>query len=120
VDDDPLVLELLAGQLDAAGFSVVVAASGAEALGLLAAGERIDVLVTDLAMPGMDGLALIREAQKCMPGLPAVLLTGYAGEGVALAVGGAVNGPFALLRKPVSGPELTDRLEALLAVRAAS
>jgi CheY-like chemotaxis protein len=120
VDDDPLVLELLAGQLDVAGFSVATAASGVEALDLLAAGGGIDVLVTDLSMPGMDGLAVIREAQKRMPGLPAALLTGYAGEGAALAVGGAVNGTFTLLRKPVSGPELADRLEALLAVPAAS
>ncbi len=86
---------------------------------MLAAGERIDVLVTDLSMPGMNGLALIREAQKCVPGLPTALLTGYAGEGVELAAGRAVNGPFVLLRKPVSAQELADHLEALLAVPAA-
>ena len=41
----------------------------------------IDVLVTDLSMPGIDGLAVIRQAQCERPGLPAVLLTGYAGHG---------------------------------------
>jgi len=65
-------------------------------------------------MPGMDGLAVIRAAQERRPGLPAVLLTGYAGDGAALAVGGAVSGTFSLLRKPVSGVLLVDRVRALL------
>jgi CheY-like chemotaxis protein len=65
----------------------------------------------------MDGLALIRAAQQQRPGLPAVLLTGYAGDGAALAVGGALSGSFSLLRKPVSGAQLADRITALLASR---
>jgi hypothetical protein len=44
-----------------------------------------------------------------------VLLTGYAGDGAALAVGGAISGSFSLLRKPVSGVHLVDRVRALLA-----
>jgi CheY-like chemotaxis protein len=118
VDDDPLVREVLAEQLRAAGFDVLRAASGTEALALLAAGEHIDVLVTDLSMPGLDGLAVIREVQGRIPGLPAVLLTGYAGDSTALAASGAVSGSFALLRKPVSGQVLAGRLGALLATRA--
>ena len=65
----------------------------------------------------MGGLAVIREAQTRRPGLPAVLLTGYAGDGAALAVGGAISGTFSLLRKPVSGTQLVDRINALLAAR---
>jgi CheY-like chemotaxis protein len=68
-------------------------------------------------MPGIDGLAVIRAAQAQHPGLPAVLLTGYAGDGTALAVGDAVNGTFSLLRKPVSGVRLVDRVQALMAAR---
>ena len=64
------------------------ASGGAEALALLAAGEAVDILVTDLSMPGMDGLAVIRAVQERRAGLPAVLLTGYAGDGAALALGG--------------------------------
>jgi CheY-like chemotaxis protein len=115
VDDEALVREVLAEHLEEAGFGVVAAASGTEALALLAAGEAVDALVTDLSMPGMDGLAVIRAAQERRPGLPAVLLTGYAGDGAALAVGGAVSGTFSLLRKPVSGVLLVDRVRALLA-----
>jgi DNA-binding response OmpR family regulator len=43
-----------------------------------------------------------------------VLLTGYAGDGAALAVGGALSGAFSLLRKPVSGVQLVERIAALL------
>jgi PAS domain S-box-containing protein len=117
VDDEDLVREVLAEHLEDAGYRVLAASNGSEALALLAAGKAVDVLVTDLAMPGMDGLAVIRAAQERRPGLPAVLLTGYAGDGAALAVGGAVTGRFSLLRKPVSGDHLVDRVRALLAGR---
>jgi PAS domain S-box-containing protein len=116
-DDEDLVREVLAEHLEDAGYSVLAAPNGTEALALLAAGEAVDILVTDLAMPGLDGLAVIRAAQERRPGLPAVLLTGYAGDGAALAVGGAVTGRFSLLRKPVSGDHLVDRVRALLAGR---
>ena len=118
VDDEDLLREVLAEQLDEAGYGVLVAANGNEALALLAAGEAVDVLVTDLSMPGMDGLAVIRAAQERRPGLPAVLLTGYAGDGAALAVGGAVSGSFSLLRKPIRLHDLIDRIQSLLAARA--
>jgi CheY-like chemotaxis protein len=65
----------------------------------------------------MDGLALIRAVQAQRPGLPAVLLTGYAGDGAALAMTGAIAGSFTLLRKPVSGEQLADRVAALLETR---
>jgi CheY-like chemotaxis protein len=68
-------------------------------------------------MPGLDGLTLIRMAQEQRPGLPAVLLTGYAGDGAALAIGATLSGPFSLLRKPVTGAQLADRINALLASR---
>jgi len=118
VDDEAVVRAVLAEQLADEGYDVLAAASGTEALALLAAGEAVDALVTDLTMPGADGLAVIRAAQERDPGLPAVLLTGYAGDGAALAVGGAVSGSFSLLRKPVTGVQLIDRVRALLAARA--
>ncbi|MFL5256801.1 MAG: response regulator [Rhodopila sp.] len=115
VDDDPIVREVLAASLDDAGYRVTQARSGPEGLAVLSAGEQVDIIVSDLTMPGMDGVSLIRKAQEQRPGLPAVLLTGYAGSGAALAVGGAVSGAFSLLRKPVSGAQLVDRINALLA-----
>jgi signal transduction histidine kinase/ActR/RegA family two-component response regulator len=115
VDDEPLVRRMLAGELADAGYEVVEAADGALALGLLSRGESFALLVSDLAMPGIDGVGLIREAQERQPGLPAILVTGYAGDAANLAVGAVVGGPFALMRKPVSGARLLDQVAALLA-----
>ncbi len=114
VDDDDLVRETIATYLEEEGFRVLVAGSGTEALALLAAGERVDVLVTDLSMPGMDGIATICAAQERRPGLPALLLTGYAHEDAVLAMDGSVGGRFSLLRKPVRGSELVGRIQGIL------
>lgn len=109
--------ELLAALLEEAGFGVQVAANGNEAVALLIAGEQGDALVTDLSMPGMDGLAVIRAAHERRPGLPAVLLTGCAGDEAGSATGGVVNGDSSLLREPIRIRELLDRIQALLAAR---
>jgi CheY-like chemotaxis protein len=115
VDDDEPVRQVLAAELAGHGYSVIPVASGAAALALLDAGERVDALVSDLSMPGMDGVALIRAAQERRPDMPAVLLTGYAGDVTAFAVGKSFTGPFSLLRKPISGMLLADGVAMLLA-----
>jgi len=114
VDDEPAVRRVLAQHLQRSGFQVVVAADAAEGLAILVAGTRIDALVTDLSMRGMNGLALIRAAQECRPGLPAVLLTGCAEDGVSLAIDGAIHNAYSLLRKPITGAQLATRVRALL------
>jgi CheY-like chemotaxis protein/two-component sensor histidine kinase len=115
VDDEPLVRETVAAGLDAAGYRVIAAADGAEALQLLTSGSTVAAMVTDLTMPGMDGLALIREARNRRPGLPVVLLTGYAGDTAGLDLTTtADSGPFALLRKPVTSAWLAEHLAKLL------
>ncbi|MDR3539281.1 MAG: PAS domain S-box protein [Acetobacteraceae bacterium] len=114
VDDDSLVRDTLAAQLEDAGYAVLPAADGTEAIALLEQGRPVDVMVTDLSMPGMSGLTLIRAAQVLRPGLPAILLTGYSGDAAALAVGGAVSGSYSLVRKPVPGAQLIGRVAAML------
>ncbi|PWS36655.1 hypothetical protein DFH01_16080 [Falsiroseomonas bella] len=114
VDDEALVRALTAEALEAAGFVVHSVGSSAEALELLDAGEAVDILVTDLSMPGLDGLALIREAQRRRPDLPAILLTGFATDMAELAVGGAISGRFSLLRKPIDAGMLAERADVLL------
>lgn len=110
VDDEPLVREMVAAELEAAGYVVVAAESGLAALAHMDAGMRVDVVVSDLSMPGMDGIALIREAQGRRPGLPAILLTGFATEAAGLALGGT----FTLLRKPIEGTALAERVAVLI------
>jgi len=115
VDDEPAVRLTLAAQLEAAGCSALSAADGADAMALLDRGEAVDLLITDLSMPGMDGLALIRAAQQSRPGLPAVLLTGcFSGHCAGPVPGESANGPFVLLRKPVPVGELVELAATLL------
>jgi signal transduction histidine kinase len=117
VDNEALVREVLAEQLGDSGYEVVQADCGEAALALLEVGVRpIDLIVTDLAMPGMNGVELLHAVHVRRPRLPAILLTGYAGNATSLAVSGAVS----LLYKPASGPQLTDRIETLLKVLAIS
>ena len=80
VDDEPEVLAVLVAGLRERGHSVVPAGGGLEALGALSADPTFDLLVTDLSMPGIDGLKLIEEARRMKPGMPAVLLTGFVAE----------------------------------------
>ena len=105
----------LAAQLEASGFAALTAADGADALALLDKGEAVDALIADLSMPGMNGLAVMRAARQRRPGLAMLLLTGgFGADGTAVALDEAAGGPVVLLRKPVLGTELAERLAALL------
>ena len=81
VDDEEVLRRLVRGLLERDGHRVQVASSGDEALDLfvraLHAGERFDVVVTDLAMPGTDGEAVAVEVKRTTPSTPVILLTGY-------------------------------------------
>ena len=114
VDDEAIVRDSLVQQLEAIGYVVSSAQDGPQALAMLDAGLNLDVLLCDLSMPGMGGLAVIREAQQRHAGLPAILLTGYVGDSAALPTEGA---SFALLQKPATIAELSDVIAILLAGR---
>jgi signal transduction histidine kinase/CheY-like chemotaxis protein len=115
VDDDTLVRNTLVSQLEDQGYQIVEASDGLAALALLDRNEPIDLLVTDFAMPGMNGLALIKEVHRRWPELPALLLTGYADAGVQHAIDDMKGWQPVLLRKPVRSDDLTERAAALLA-----
>jgi PAS domain S-box-containing protein len=116
VDDDDLVRETVAEQLEGAGFHVTPAASGEAALAAIATGGAPDALVCDLSMPGMNGIETIRRVREQCPGLPCFLLTGYAGERGALEN----SHSFTLLRKPITSSALIGHIEAGLASRTAT
>ena len=78
VDDDALVLMGTASMLEDLGYAVVEANSGRRALEILRGGAKVDLVVTDHAMPGMTGIQLSSEVNGLRPGLPVVLATGYA------------------------------------------
>jgi CheY-like chemotaxis protein len=78
VDDDVLVLAGTAAMLEDLGHSTVRTSSGAEALELLNSGEKVDLVITDHAMPGMTGVELARHVYQAWPSLPVLLTSGYA------------------------------------------
>ena len=114
VDDNATVREIVAEQMEDIGYEIVAVESGAAALARLDAGDRIDLVVSDLSMPGMDGLTLIREAKRRRPELPAILLTGNAASIAEIATDVAVSGDFSLLHKPIQARQLAECVAALL------
>jgi two-component system, OmpR family, response regulator len=103
VEDDDDNRELMAEVLESAGHEVVPASSGARGLEALAAGP-IDVVVTDVGMPGMGGLELARAAKRMAPRVPVVVVTGYAErDDITSARGREID---AVLVKPVDPDSL--------------
>jgi PAS domain S-box-containing protein len=108
VDDEEDMLRLLRLALGQRGHEVLTAGSGVDALEILAAGP-IDVLVTDLGMPGMPGDELARVARQDRPELRVLLTTGSVDD-----LPEATGSFDALVRKPFAIPELVETVEMLL------
>jgi len=111
VDDEPAIVDMLKTCLEDQGFEVAAALGGHEALERLKSGAPFDLVVSNLSMPGVNGLDVIRAARASQPGQAAILLTGHVGDSQALELegklgGGKAGGDLSFLRKPVSGAEL--------------
>ena len=83
------------------GYKVLTANNGEEALEILDRGEEIDLLISDVVMPVMDGPTMVREARKTRPDLPILFMSGYAEEQLRKSIDIA---NVAFLPKPFSGP----------------
>jgi PAS domain S-box-containing protein len=103
IEDDPEQRESLAESLRERGFEVETAASGKEGLAALDPDEH-HLVVSDLNMPGMDGLAVLAAVQKLAPDLPFVLLTAH--PSIPLAVQAIMEGAQRFLIKPVAIDEM--------------
>jgi two-component system response regulator AtoC len=103
VDDDPGARKVARGNLGLEGFEVLLASSGAEALARLSESDPLAV-VSDLRMPGLDGLALMAAVHAARPGLPFVLVTAHAT--VETAVEAMKRGAVHYLTKPIRFDEL--------------
>jgi CheY-like chemotaxis protein len=114
VEDDDLVRDTLVEQLQELGHKVLGASGGTSALAILRAQEAVDLMITDLSMPGMDGLMLIKEARGLCPSLPAILLTGFAGDVASLEDRDVSGATYTLIRKPATSAVLNARVTALL------
>jgi two-component system, cell cycle response regulator CpdR len=96
VDDDPSVLEVIAGMLEDLGCNVISAGSGLEALDQLRRDRRISILITDINMPGMDGHELAERATNISPELQVLQVSGRERR----------RDGFPMIRKPFSQEEL--------------
>jgi len=111
VDDDPDILKLLSLRLVAAGYGVRAVDSGEKALAVLAA-SRPELVITDLKMGGMDGLALFDEIRKQAPMLPVIILTAHGT--IPDAVAATRRGVFGFQTKPFDGKHLVEQVEQAL------
>jgi CheY-like chemotaxis protein len=103
--------------LEEAGFATEGPKDASRALAYLDQGKAVDALITDFAMPGMNGLDLIREVQRRNPTLPMILLTGYVGDIAARSIEHEVGGRVIVLQKPVRPVELAERLSVAVRVQ---
>lgn len=107
VDDDTNVLEVLDARLSSAGFEIYKADSGAQALKILRK-TPVDLMISDMKMPGMSGMELLVEARELRPELPIFFLTAYGTipDAVLAVKAGAVD----YLAKPFDGRELLTKI----------
>jgi len=112
VDDDPHILEVLEARLSHAGYRVVKAGDGQEALDHLAV-SRVDLVISDIRMPGLTGLELQASLERTAPGLPIIFLTAHGT--IPDAVKAIQSGAVDYLTKPFDGLELLDKVSRTLA-----
>ena len=112
-EDEPTILALTTRMLSAEGYTVLAAPSGAEALKLARQTKRIDVLLTDVIMPGMTGGELAATLARERPGLPIVYMSGYSNQIIAR---GVLNADTLYLPKPFKPQQLLELLELAVSV----
>jgi DNA-binding NtrC family response regulator len=116
VDDDEDVRIIAATVLRQAGCLVLEASNAADALTIIDRGDAIDVMVTDLVMPGVPGSVLANEARLRRPDLPVLLMTGYPNTAAGKDI--AEQG-YLILRKPFRPAEFSAIVSKVYAQRTA-
>lgn len=111
VDDDPAMGELLGKVLARRGYTTLVANSAPQALTLFET-EQVDVVVTDLALPKIDGFELCGQLKNLQPNLPVIVMTSFGDQEQGLLA--HKKGACEFLSKPLNMETLLSRIEALL------
>lgn len=112
VDDDADVLGIVSEILRSLGYDVIEANGPEQAIAAASADIPIDLLLTDVRMPGMNGHYLARLLRGRRPDLKVIFMTGYGGD--VLYRDGALESDLEVLEKPFSLDELSNRVEAVL------
>jgi two-component system cell cycle sensor histidine kinase/response regulator CckA len=105
VEDEPMVRSVAERALTRHGYTVITADNGEDALEIIARNEPIDLLISDVVMPGMDGPTMVREARQSRPDLKILFMSGYAEEQLRKSID-IENVNF--LPKPFSVTELAE------------
>jgi len=114
VDDDPMVRKAVAAQLISLGYGVVEVSSPAEALRVIASGEPLDLVFSDIGMPGpIDGIELARLIRERRPDLKVLLTSGYPDLKTARSSEDSFV-QWDILKKPYRRPDLKQALEDIL------
>jgi len=116
VDDEPGIRDTYSRILKRSGYTVQTASNGEEALAKLAK-STIELMITDILMPGMDGLELVRRVKDYDDNVKVIIMTAHAS--VDSAVEAIKLGAFGYLRKPFTRVDLMDSLSRALTVRRA-
>lgn len=111
VDDDPDILRLMSMRLRAAGYETISVSNGEAALAHIALNSP-DLVITDLRMPGMDGMTLFKAIQSSKPHLPVIIVTAHGSE--AEALNAIQRGVFDFLTKPFDNKYLLQQIESAL------
>ncbi len=114
-EDETLAAMAIEDMLRDAGFEVLLAGDGQQALEI-AALNHFDLLLTDLRMPRLSGNELVRKLREGRPGLPVIVMTGYAPPGGVGALQSGY-GPMVLLNKPLDPEELLENVRVLTSGR---
>jgi putative nucleotidyltransferase with HDIG domain len=104
VDDEETIREIVSSMLTGARFRTKQAASGVEAMALLESGEEFDLVLSDLMMAGMDGIALLERAKERCPDVPVVMVTAV--HDISVALQAIRNGAYDYLMKPFEREQL--------------
>jgi two-component system cell cycle sensor histidine kinase/response regulator CckA len=114
VEDEPMVRSVAERALTRHGYKVIIADNGEDALEILERGEEIDLLLSDVVMPGMDGPTMVREARKDRPEIKVLFMSGYAEEQLRNSIN-VDNCSF--LPKPFSVQELAEAAKRALGAK---
>jgi len=111
VDDDPHILEVLETRLSSAGFRTITAAGGQEAIEILHS-QQVDLMISDVRMPGLGGMDLLKEVRELQPELPIIFLTAYGT--IPDAVRAIKAGAVEYFTKPFNGRDLVLKVQKIL------
>src|SRR5690606_11327800 len=117
VDDEPANRKLLSDLVAREGYTVLTASGGSEALALLERDESVDLVLLDMMMPTVDGMAVLTELQKrgTLPGIPVLVVTAH--DERSLRLKALAAGAIDFITKPVDRIELFSRIRTLVELK---